>query len=407
MRVLLVNDYATLAGGAETSLAAVRAGLRARGHSVRWFSTTARSSAGPRLADAVGRGTTSAARALLQAANPWAAAALRRELATFQPDVVHVKVFLTQLSPLILPVLRGWPSLYHAAWYRAVCPVGTKRLPTGAACQHAWGRACLQEGCLPLRDWLPLEAQRGLLRRWRGAFGAVIANSESTRCRLAEGGWPVTAVIPNGTPPQPARPPLSDPPLVVFAGRLVPEKGADMLLRAFAAVHAALPEARLLIAGEGPERPALEALAAQLGLTAAVTWAGYVPPDELERRLAPAWVQVVPSQWDEPFGQVAIEAMMRGTAVLASRAGGLADVVRDGQTGRLLPPGDEAAWTAALLEALRGRERAEQWGAAGRAVALAEYTLDRQLDRLLAVYHTLAARAQPVPAAGRAESARS
>ncbi|MCC7362155.1 MAG: glycosyltransferase family 4 protein [Anaerolineales bacterium] len=391
MRVLFVNDYGALAGGAEISLAAMQAGLRSRGHTVRWFSTTAHGRAGPLVSDAAGRGTTSAGRALLQTANPWAAAALRRELAVFRPDVVHVKVFLTQFSPLILPVLRGWPSLYHAVWYRAVCPVGTRRLPSGAECAHPWGRACLRAGCLPLRDWLPLEAQRGLLRRWRGVFGAVVANSESTRCRLAAGGWPVTAVIPNGTPCRPARPPLSHPPLVAFAGRLVPEKGAAVLLRAFAQARADLPEARLLIAGEGPERRALEALTAQLGLAAAVTFTGYLPPEELERRLAPAWVQAVPSQWAEPFGLVAIEAMLRGTAVLAGRAGGLAEIVRDGQTGRLLPPDDEAAWAAALLDVLQAPGRAEQWGAAGRAVALAEYTLDRQLDALLAVYQSLGA----------------
>ncbi len=395
MRILLVSDYATLTGGAEISLDWIRTALRARGHTVLWFSTTARPSAGPSLADAAGRGTTSAARTLLQSANPWAAAALRRVLADFQPDVVHVKVFLTQLSPLILPVLRGWPSLYHAAWYRVVCPLGTKRLPNGAACHHPWGRACLAEGCLPLHDWLPLEVQRALLRRWRGVIGAVIANSDTTRRQLVAGGWPVTAVIPNGTPARPARPPLSGPPLVACSGRLVPEKGVEVLLRAFARVHAALPAARLVVVGDGPQRPVLAALAAQLGVSAAVTFTGYVPPDQIEPHVARAWVQAVPSVWAEPFGMVAIEAMMRGTAVVASRSGGLAEIVRDGQTGRLVAPGAVAAWAEALLALLQNPALAERWGAAGRALALAEYSMDRQVDGLLPLYHALAAGRQP------------
>jgi len=397
MRILFLNDYATLTGGAEISLARLREALRARGHTVAWFATTARTGSGPLLADSTTRGTTSAGRALLQTANPWAAAALRRVLAEFQPDVVHVKIFLTQLSPLILPVLRGVPSLYHAVWYRAVCPLGTKHLPSGLPCHHPWGRACLAEGCLPLQDWLPLMLQRALLKRWRGVFRAVVANSEATRRQLIAGGWEVTTVLYNGTPIQPSRPPLTGPPLVAFSGRLVPEKGVDVLLRAFAVVQAALPTARLLIVGKGPQRPALEALAAQLGLAAHVTFQGYVAPNPLERLLGGVWVQAVPALWAEPFGLVAIEAMMRGTAVVASDHGGLAETVRDGQTGRLAPPGDVAALAAALLPPLQSAALAEQWGAAGRARALAEYALDRQVDGLLALYHDLAARPAPAP----------
>lgn len=399
MRILLVNDYATLTGGAEISLAWLAEAFRARGHAVHWFASSARTETGPSLADSTGRGTTSAARALLQTANPWAAAALRRVLADFRPDVVHVKVFLTQLSPLILPVLRGWPSLYHAAWYRAVCPLGTKRLASGADCHHPWGRACLAERCLPLHDWLPLQAQRALLARWRGVFGAVIANSDSTRRHLLAGGWAVDGVLPNGTPVRPARPPLAGPPVIAYAGRLVPEKGVDVLLRAFAQVRAALPAAQLLVLGDGPQRAALETLAAQLGLGPSVSFTGYLPPEAAEARLAGAWVQAVPSLWAEPFGMVAIEAMMRGTAVVASRGGGLADTVRDGATGRLLPPGDVAAWAAALLPLVQSPALAEQWGAAGRERALADYALDGQVDRLLALYHALAAGPRPAVAA--------
>lgn len=401
MRILLINDYATLTGGAEISLAWLQAAFRARGHAVHWFASSARTATGPSLADSTGRGTTSAGRALLQTANPWAALALRRVLADFRPDVVHVKVFLTQLSPLILPVLRGWPSLYHAAWYRAVCPLGTKRLPSGADCHHPWGRACLAERCLPLHDWLPLLAQRALLARWRGVFGAVIANSEATRRQLLAGGWPVTSVLPNGTPEQPPRPPLAGPPVVAYAGRLVPEKGVEVLLRAFAQVRAALPAAQLLVLGDGPQRAALEALAAQLGLGAAVTFRGYVPPEATEALLAGAWVQAVPSVWAEPFGMVAIEAMMRGTAVVASRSGGLAETVRDGHTGRLVPPGDVNAWAAALLPLLQSPALAEQWGAAGRERALADYGMDRQVDRLLTIYHDLVAGSAPAVATPR------
>ena len=96
---------------------------------------------------------------LVEAANVSAFLALRRALAEFLPDVVHVRMFLTQLSPLILPLLRGVPSLYHAAIYESVCPMGTKLLPDRSACGVRAGRVCLREGCAPFRAWLPQMAQ--------------------------------------------------------------------------------------------------------------------------------------------------------------------------------------------------------------------------------------------------------
>ena len=83
----------------------------------------------------------------------------------------------------------------------------------------------------------------------------------------------------------------------------------------------------------------------------------------MERRFAPAWVQSVPSTWSEPFGNVALEAMMRGIAVVSSDCGGLPELVRDGETGFLVPPGDEKALAAALagqgmrVEATQARGR--------------------------------------------------
>lgn len=158
-------------------------------------------------------------------------------------------------------------------------------------------------------------------RHWAGAIDAVVTLSETMRRRLEDNGVPGALVIPLGVRQRPARPPLSDPPTIAFAGRLVPEKGVDVLLRAFAALTASATEARLLVAGTGPQRCALEALARQLGLGERVVFLGHVDRDALERRFDQAWVQVVPGRWEEPGGNVVLEAMMRGTAVVASAVG--------------------------------------------------------------------------------------
>jgi len=108
--------------------------------------------------------------------------------AAFQPDVVHVKIFLTQLSPLILPLLKDVPSLYHVVWYQAICPVGMKTLPDGTACQVRAGVVCYRNRCLPLSYWLPRMLQVRLWRRWYHVFNLIVANSNAVKWRLmAEG----------------------------------------------------------------------------------------------------------------------------------------------------------------------------------------------------------------------------
>jgi hypothetical protein len=105
MKVLLVNDYATMEGGANIMTLRLRDELRRRGHDARLFASRTREV--ERLADYRCFGTMSRPRVFVEAANPSAFLGLRRALSEFRPDIVHVRMFLTQLSPLILPLLRG------------------------------------------------------------------------------------------------------------------------------------------------------------------------------------------------------------------------------------------------------------------------------------------------------------
>ncbi len=391
MKVLLVNDYALPQGGAEIVILNLRKTLRERGHDARLFASTAGESGGGGLADYSCLGTTSRFRTLLQSANPWAARELRRVIAAFRPNVVHVQMFLTQLSPLILPVLAraGVPSLLHVVWYRPICPLGTKLLPDGSACQSPPGTVCYRTGCVPLRDWPPLMVQMKLWRRWRSAFHRIVANSEPVRLRLIREGIEPVEVVANGVAARPKRPPLSDPPTVAFAGRLVREKGAEVLLRAFATVTRGVEDARLVICGDGPEREHLDRLIVELGLTGRVSMLGFRPNEEVESVFREAWVVAIPSVWEEPFGHVAVEAMMNGAAVIASSSGGLGTIGRDGETGFLVPPGDAKALGAALLRVLGDRDLAERLGQAAQALALAEFTDAKMTDRFLEHYRSL------------------
>jgi len=386
MRVLLVNDYATPTAGAEISAKMLLDGLRRRGHEVHFFASRAELISGASYADDLCFGTNSPFQVVSSTLNFSARQSLAAVLGEFRPDIVHVKMFLWQLSPLILGPLRDFPSIYHAVVYKAICPTGLKMLPDGTRCESAPGRSCLRSGCLTPQSWAISMLQHGLLHQSIGVFDTMVTTSRARKTRLEAEGVGPFRVIPNGCEQRQARAPLGGEPRLAYAGRLSAEKGIDILLRAFARVLEAVSRAQLEIVGDGPMRSDLEALAEQLGIRDRVEFTGSLSTAEMERQLDTAWVQAVPSKWDEPFGMVAIEAMMRGTAVVASDGGGLRDIVRNGQTGLLVSPNDIQAWAGTLTELLGDRERCEAMGAAGRQVALEEYTADQNVDRITSLY---------------------
>jgi len=389
MRILLVNDYGSPDGGAEIQIYRLRHLLRESGHDARLFTTGIETPGTKNTADYKCVGTKSSFRALLQAANPWAYFKLKDIIRDFKPDLVHVKMFLTQMSPLILPLLKDVPCVYHVAWYRPVCPTGTKMLPGGSRCAFKAGPACYAQGCIPARDWIPLMLQLRLFKSWYRVFGSIMANSEWVRKSLVGQGIGPVEVLHYGIEIVNKETRLSEEPTAVFAGRLVREKGADVLLRAFAKVSARIPGARLIIAGDGSERRNLEALSAKLGIAPSVKFTGYLEREEMNRTMKGAWVQAIPSVWDEPFGIVAIEAMARGTAVVASSSGGLGETVEDGVGGFLTPPGDADALSEKLTLILGDKLLASSMAAAAKRAASERFSEEAFLRQLFRIYDSV------------------
>jgi glycosyltransferase involved in cell wall biosynthesis len=116
---------------------------------------------------------------------------------------------------------------------------------------------------------------------------------------------------------------------------------------------------------------------------------GLVSRLETEKLFSTAWVQVVPSLWPEPFGTVVIEAMMRGTAVVVSASGGLPEIVKNNDTGLVVPSKNYEALAAALLQILHNREWAERMGKRAREVAKTQYSHDIYVDRFLEKYQKI------------------
>ncbi|MFM7815600.1 MAG: glycosyltransferase family 4 protein [Verrucomicrobiota bacterium] len=355
MRILLITDWNRGRGGAESYITGLREGLEREGDEVRLLTSSA-GTAGDGHAHYVAFGTENlAAQAVLQIANPFAAATVRRAVLGFRPDVAVVNMFAHHLSPAALLPLDGTPSVLLVSDYKCLCPVGSKLLPDGTLCQELPGTVCWRKGCTGLLHWMRDLPRYALLRSRLGRFRRIVACSEWVRAALERHGVDAETLL----FPSPAastaycRAP-SPSPLLLYVGRLDREKGVEGLLRAFARASESFPDALLRLAGQGPLRSVLEGLASELGIADRVTFLGWLDTAAIERELTQAWSLVVPSLWAEPLGLVAVEAVVRGVPVIASEHGGLAEIIEHGISGLLFPNGDVATLEDRLRRILRG-----------------------------------------------------
>lgn len=182
----------------------------------------------------------------------------------------------------------------------------------------------------------------------------------------------------------------ADAPLVVVVSRLSPEKGVDVFLRAFARLLGDVPGVRGLIVGDGPLRDAHEALARDLGIDAAVRFAGFTPtPGDY---LLAADLVVLPSR-SECIPNVALESMALGKPVVATSVGGVPEVIEDGISGLLAPPENPQALAAAMTRALLDAPLAQRLGSAGQSRVAAHFSAAAFADAVLSLYQEVSGRA--------------
>jgi glycosyltransferase involved in cell wall biosynthesis len=210
-------------------------------------------------------------------------------------------------------------------------------------------------------------------------------------------GWELDAerlsVLPNPAPeipPMPSREELRaglglTGHALVFAGRLGPQKALGTALQAVAGI----PDVTLAVAGDGPDRAALEARARELGVDGRVSFLGSVPREQVLRLFRAADASVLPSAW-ENFPHTVVEALAVGCPVIATEVGGVPEVVRDGENGLLVAPGDPAALADAIVRYFSDDElRARLSEAAARSVEdyseqVVFATIEAELERAVA-----------------------
>lgn len=178
---------------------------------------------------------------------------------------------------------------------------------------------------------------------------------------------------------------------VLVAARLVHAKGVDVAIEAIAALASSGVQIPLVIAGDGPERDFLETLVRRHGIEPLVSFLGTLEPASVRALMRKSWCVLVPSR-AEGFGLVCLEAMSEEKPVIASRVGGIPEVVIDEETGALVPPDSPRELANALLLLMESGERARALGRAGRERALESFSWDNSVEGYLAAYTQAASR---------------
>lgn len=352
--LLVPSAYYPHVGGIEEMTRRLALELELRGHQSmiltnRWPSRTARKETMDGLRVRRLRFALPARRlaavARFGAVAPGSAAALLGIIRSFRPDVVHVH--------------GAGPNAVYVAALRGLIRAPIVFSAHGELRNDAHGALARARA---LR-W----ALQSLLRH----AAAVIAPSQVVLDELGEELELVApaTVLPNAVDLsefEVARP--SDEGYIFTAGRLVHQKGVDLLLRAYAQARVSLGGRRLIVAGDGPERPALVRLAADLGLDGDVSFVGSVGRERLAELMCGADAFAFPSR-QEAFGIALLEAMAAGTPAVATRVGGIPEFARDGENALLVAPEDADGLAAALVRLTGDPELGGRLAAGGRAQA--------------------------------------
>lgn len=394
MRILFVSDYSGAHSGAEAVVAADRELLRDCGHAVETLAGGSRESLG-------------------SFGSRWFSvrhyAAALRLIERFKPDLLHAHSFSRMLSPSPLAAAKrcGIPTLvtFHDA-HLCCGKTWAVRKTDGAPCPGfslacTWRCRGAHEGAVWLPYYLVKSAKialhRSAVRRWADHIvcpSAALAGLVRRSFRF--GDRPTVSVLPlwiaDRCPPPGASASGAGPVRFLFAGRLAADKGLDVALDALALLFKGHAAAAVLdVAGDGPLRGACEARARHLGMMApAVVFHGRLDRARLDELYAACHAVLVPSVCFDNFPLVAIEAMMHSRPILASRIGGLPELVQDGVTGRLFAPGDSAALAAGMARVLAEPDAAAVMGRAGRAAFARRFTRDRHVAELEELYQAVA-----------------
>lgn len=383
MKILLVNKFHYLRGGAERAYFDTAEILRSRGHEIAFFSMEhpqneptpwSRFFVSPVEYSADGR---MSVRAKLRAAarilwNREAEKKIGALMDEFRPDVVHFHNIYHQLSPSVIRAAykRGIPTVMTLHDYKLVSP-NYSLFVRGKIWDHSSGLRCILDRCVKdSRAKSLVCAAEKWLHSMFGTYGKIdvfVAPSRFLSAKFREHGFrPRITLLPQPLLPFPEESALDGGgEHILFFGRLSPEKSVETLLRAVSFLGAT---EKLVIVGDGPDRNRLENLAQEILLPESYSFLGAKYDGELENIKRKAKAIVIPSEWFENMPYVLLESLASGVPVIAARIGGMAERIENGKNGFLYEPGN-ARELAEKIRAVASVDRKAVAAAAMKSVA--------------------------------------
>ena len=402
MKVLLINKYFHLKGGAEKSYFDTADILKKNGHEVMFFSMTGsqnrESPYSPYFVSPVDYASTNSIFKKMKAAGRLlysfeARSRLKRLLMREKPDIVHLHNIHHQISPSILHTFRSFriPVVMTLHDYKLACPVYTL-LNHGTVCEqcagkkyyHCWLNTCCRESSLQsLLNTVEMYLHHSLLRIYT-LVDVFICPSRFLRNQLIHMGLKGDfQVLSNALDPEDYTPVFrNEKPEIVYAGRLSREKGLFTLLKSLTG-----SSIRCTLYGKGPLQQPLAEIIREKKLSH-VTLAGHLPNPALMPLIAKASAVVLPSEWYEnnPYG--ILEAFACGKPVIASDIGGIPELVSDGQTGLTFEPGNHRQLRKKMLDLLADSERITDMGKTARRFVEKNHNPVKYYRGLMDIYRT-------------------
>ena len=300
---------------------------------------------------------------------------------------------------MLLDLREECPAIFTVHNHSIYCPSGTKYLADrGKVCDRimnplvcAWGH--LIDGCGSRRpqnivqDWKNANHSLKILKKLQIT---VIANSDYVRQQIISGGLAPERVVTlrcGVKSPKQATQPLDlethQNQRILFAGRIVPDKGVEWLIKALAQTNEGI---HLDIAGDGWSKPSMEILARQMGLSDRITWHGWCDSTKLESLYRQCFAVVFPSLWAEPAGLVTLEAYSHYRPIIASAVGAIPEHVKDSKTGILVSPLNIPQLAAAINQLALNYPQTRLMGEMGNAWFQEDFTMDVHFQHLAAIY---------------------
>ena len=316
---------------------------------------------------------------------------LREIIRDFRPQVAHFHNTFPLISPAAFYAAKAEGVLVVQTLhnYRLLCPNGLF-FRDGKVCEDCLGQpihwpgvknACYRDSRVASGAVATMTKLHELLGTWTKVVDIFIANSHFALDKFIQGGLPKEKLEfkPNFIHPDP-QPGKGEGGYALFVGRLAPEKGTGTLLAAWERLGGKIP---LKIVGDGPLAVKVTEVAQQIP---GVEWLGRKPLEEVYELMGKAAFLVFPSEWYETFGLVAIEALAKGTPVIAAKIGAIAELIDHNRTGLLFSPGDAVDLATQVESLLLNPTKLADMRQYARAEFEAKYTAVENYRRLMEIY---------------------